>query len=206
MIFALVPAAGHSRRMGRPKLALPLGGRTVLEHAVAALRDGGADSVLVVLGPHVAELAPLAERAGADVLSLPETTPDMRATVEHGLRRLEERFRPGPDDAWLLCPADHPTLDGEVVRRLGEARSSAPDRSIFVPTFEGRRGHPALIGWRHVEGIRALPPGVGLNVYLRHHAPQTAEVPVASAEVLTDLDTPDDYEPLRRRFGDPTPE
>ncbi len=52
MIFAVVPAAGRSSRMGRPKLSLPLGGRTVLEHVVIALRQGGVDEVLVVVGPH----------------------------------------------------------------------------------------------------------------------------------------------------------
>ena len=94
MILAVVPAAGHSSRMGRPKLALPLGDRTVLEHVVAALRDGGAAHVVVVIGPHVPELVPLAESAGADVCRLPEATADMRATVEHGLRWLEDRHRP----------------------------------------------------------------------------------------------------------------
>ena len=39
MIFALIPAAGKSTRMGRPKLALPLGEKTVLEHVIAALRQ-----------------------------------------------------------------------------------------------------------------------------------------------------------------------
>src|SRR5262249_42597993 len=56
VIAGLIPAAGHSRRMGRPKLALPLLGRPLLAHVVTALREGGADPVLVVLGPHVAEL------------------------------------------------------------------------------------------------------------------------------------------------------
>ena len=37
MTFAIVPACGHSTRMGRPKLALPFGERTVIEHIVAAL-------------------------------------------------------------------------------------------------------------------------------------------------------------------------
>src|SRR5207237_3552168 len=60
--LALIPAAGKSTRMGRPKLALPLGGRTVLEHVVAALRDAGVEHVLVVVGPHVPELVRSEER------------------------------------------------------------------------------------------------------------------------------------------------
>src|SRR5207253_7780339 len=113
---AIVPACGHSTRMGRPKLALPLRDHTVIERVVSALRDGGVSTVLVVIGPHVPELAPLARGTGADVLALAEPTPDMRATVEAGLRHLESRFHPNPDDWWLLAPADHPVLSAAVVR------------------------------------------------------------------------------------------
>jgi CTP:molybdopterin cytidylyltransferase MocA len=134
------------------------------------------------------------------VCRLAEETPDMRATIEHGLRWLEERFHPGPDDDWLLSPADHPSLDALVVRHLAQARAVHPDRSIFVPAFEGRRGHPALIGWKHVAGIRSHPAGQGLNAYLRRHTAETLEVPVASAGVLCDLDTPEDYERLLRAW------
>src|SRR4051812_46993340 len=76
--FALIPAAGLSQRMGRPKLLLPLGGRPVLEHVVSALRAGGAAEVLVVVGPEGGALREPAERAGGRVLALDEQTPDMR--------------------------------------------------------------------------------------------------------------------------------
>jgi len=198
MAFAVVPACGHSTRMGRPKLALPLGGRTVIEHVVAALRGGGVGTVLVVVGPHVPELVPLARSAGAEVLALPEPTADMRSTVEHGLRWVEDRFAPRPDDAWLLAPADHPVLSPAVVRQLlGAAGSSAC--SIAVPVCDGRRGHPTLIRWRHVAGIRGLPAEAGINVYLRERRAETLEVPVSDPGILADLDTPEDYDRLRER-------
>jgi molybdenum cofactor cytidylyltransferase len=200
-MMALVPAGGRSVRMGRPKLLLPLGTRTVLEHVIAALRHAAVAHILVVVGPHVPQLVAPAEAAGAHVLLLAGETPDMRATVEHGLRWLEERLRPRPEEGWLLVPADHPTLDAAVVRDLAAARATHPERSIFLPAFDGQRGHPALIAWKHVAGIRALPPGLGLNVYLRQQAAETVEVAVSSADVLCDLDTPEDYERLLRRFG-----
>jgi molybdenum cofactor cytidylyltransferase len=196
MTFALLPAGGLSVRMGRPKLALPIGGRTVLEQVIATLRLVPIENILVVLGPHVAELAPLAETTGAHVYILGEATPDMRSTVEHGLRWLEERFHPAPNDSWLLVPADHPSLQPDVIRRLLEVRANHPDRSIFIPTHDARRGHPTLIGWQHVAGMRALPSGQGLNIYLRQQATETLEVPVDSPAILLDLDTPADYERL----------
>jgi molybdenum cofactor cytidylyltransferase len=197
MTFAVIPACGRSTRMGRPKLSLEIGGRTVLEHVLHALRLGGVDSILVVVGPHVPELALIAEAHGVDVCRLPEETADMRATVEAGLTWLEQRFQPRPQDDWLLVPGDHPTLDPEVVRRLRQARQHHPSCTVFVPTFQGRRGHPTLIGWRHVAGIRAHPPGQGLNTYLRLQGQEVLELTVASAAVLADLDTPEDYERLR---------
>ena len=198
MTFAVIPAGGKSSRMGVPKLALPVGGRSVLEMVIAALQEGGIEHILVVAGPHSPELAPLARAAGADVQQLEDETADMRATVEEGLCRLEERFHPGNSDSWLLVPADHPTLDANVVRQLVRASVLRANCSIFVPTFHDRRGHPALISWQHVAGLRAWPAGQGINSYLRQRAGETMEVPVNTESILFDLDTPEDYWRLLR--------
>jgi molybdenum cofactor cytidylyltransferase len=207
MIFALIPAAGQSARMGRPKLALPLGGRTVLECVIAALRAGGVERILVVSGPHAPELVPLALNGGAQVLAVAEPTPDMRATIEHGLAWAEHEWRPSPEDAFLLVPADHPAIDPVVVWRLIEAwRAEGTPRSpSLIPIYQGKRGHPTLIGWKHVPGIRALPPDLGLNRYLRDHTAETLELPVESDSVLIDLDTPEDYERLLARYSNSPP-
>jgi CTP:molybdopterin cytidylyltransferase MocA len=196
MIAAVVPAAGAGTRMGRPKLTLPVGGRPVIERVVTALRDGGADPVVVVTGPHDPAVAPLARAAGAEVCDLPAATPDMRATIEHGLLWLVETRHPKGDDAWLLAPADSPLLDAAVVKELCDSFRRDPAASILVPTHAGRRGHPVLIGWSHVAAIAALPPGVGVNAYLRDRAGETIEVPVISASVVEDMDTPYDYRRL----------
>ncbi len=200
MRFAVIPAAGKSSRMGRPKLALPLGDRTILEHVVAALRQAEIEQILVLVGSHVPELAVLAKSAGAYVCRV-ETPPNgMRGTVQHGLRWLEERFRPRPEDAWLLVPADHPALDASIVTQLESAYSTHPQFSIVLPTYNGRRGHPTLFTWKHVAAIRAWPAELGLNTYVRRHVADTLEVPVDSPGVLWDMDTPADYEWLRQNW------
>ncbi len=157
--------------------------------------------MLVVVGPHDPALAPLARAAGAAVLSLPEATADMRATVEHGLRWLEERFHPRPDDAWFLAPADHPTLDADVVRRLCEAYA---DPAIPIYPGSGVRGAARPSDAARLAARRrrsALPDGQGINAYLRSHVEDIAEVPAGSDAVLCDLDTPEDYERLWREIG-----
>jgi molybdenum cofactor cytidylyltransferase len=202
MLFGLVPAAGESSRMGRSKLALPLGSGTVLGWVIDALRQGGVDRVVVVVGPHVAELTPLVTLAQADVCVLVEKTKDMRATVQHGLQWAETHYGAAVGDRWLLAPADQPKLRPPVVRRLIQAGVGNPRFSILVPTYNGRRGHPALIDWKHAAGIRDLAPGQGIDAYFRQHAGETLEVPIDSPTILDDLDTPEDYERLRQSWTD----
>ena len=194
MIYAILPAAGHSSRMGRPKLALPFGEHTVLEAVLYQLRLAGIEHILVVLGPHVAEFASLAEKAAANVLVLDEPTADMRATVEHGLRWLEARFHPQSDDQWLLAPADHPAISATLISHLRVTLDASPTHSIALPVHDGKRGHPTLLRWSLVAGIRQLPPGTGLNVYFRQQAAQTLEVLSPSPSVLWEMNTPEEYE------------
>ena len=200
-VYALIPAGGKSTRMGRTKLALPLDDRAVLEHVILALHRGGVANVVVVVGPHVPELIPLAEAAGAHVCLLPRETPDMRATIEAGLRWLEEHFQPRPTDSWLLVPGDHPTLDADLVQQLLHTREQQSACSIVLPTYRGKRGHPTLIDWQHVAGIRAQPPDEGINRYLRGCQAETLELPVSASAILDDLDTPEDYERLRQAWA-----
>jgi molybdenum cofactor cytidylyltransferase len=190
MIAAVVPAAGRSERMGRPKLALPVDGRPMLERVITTLRDGGASPIVVVTGPHDPALAPLARSVGAEVCELTVATPDMRTTVEHGLCWLEECYHPKPDDAFLLTPADIPFLDGATVRTLCEAWMRKTNASILIPTHEGHRGHPALIAWWHVVRIRAMATELGFDAYLREHVVQSQSVAMLNGLILQDVDKP----------------
>ena len=196
--FGLIPAAGKSVRMGQPKLLLPLGGTTVLGRVLAAVRAGGVADVLVVVGPQLPALAEAARADGAHVLTLAEDTADMRATCLHGLAWLEARFAPQRDDGWLLLPADHPTCRAQVVQALLAAAGhpALRERSIVVPVHAGRRGHPVWLRWEYVAAIRAMGEGEGLNRYVRERAAQTLELDWPDAEVLRDLDTPEDYRRL----------
>jgi molybdenum cofactor cytidylyltransferase len=198
MYFAIIPAAGQSSRMGRSKLSLPFNGRTMLEHVIDSLIAGGVEQVVVVLGPHVAHLATLAISSGAHVCQLSVPTTQLRETVEHALRWLDDRFHPNPTDGWFLKPADHPAVRPEVVRQLCRQFEQPNSNSILIPTFTGQWGHPALIAWRHVPDILEHPHGEGLNTFFRAHG-ETREVPVDDYGILVDVDTHADYELLRQQ-------
>jgi molybdenum cofactor cytidylyltransferase len=194
--FGLIPAAGKSRRMGTPKLLLPFGESTVFEQVLSCVRSAGIVDVLVVVAPDAEELADLAASAGAHVLRLAADTPDMRTTCLHGLAWIEAHLHPQQQDGWLLLPADHPTVRPDVVRALLAGAGETTGKTIIVPTYAGRRGHPTLLRWSHVVAIRALPSDQGLNVFIRAYSTETLELPWPRDEILHDLDTPEDYQAL----------
>jgi len=191
--FAVIPAAGRSARMGTPKLLLRWGDRTLLEHVLEAWRRGGIERRIVVSHRDDRELAALARQAGAEVV-IPETPPpEMKFSVQYALEHIAARDKPSENDAWLLAPADMPSLDAEVIRAVCAAAPAHPGK-IVAPAHEGRRGHPVLFPWPLAAEVRQLGPEEGINRLLQRHP--VLELPVSAATILQDVDTPEDYRRL----------
>jgi molybdopterin converting factor subunit 1 len=202
-IAAIVPAAGASRRMGRPKLLIELDGRPLIARVVSALAAGGARPVVVVAPPaDVPEGPPIADaaaRAGA-VVVVPEARPaEMRDSVELGLAELE-RAEGSQPLAVVLAPADSPGLDGPLVARLAKRWRERPE-AIVIPTSGGRRGHPIVLPRGLAQSIVHLPPDAGVNALVARHEEDVVEVDVADEAVIDDLDTPDDLRRFEARRG-----
>ncbi len=193
MIVAIVPAAGLSHRMGRPKPLLDLGDGPLIARVVAAIREGGVSRVVVVAPPadraESAAIASAAESAGAEVV-VPAVQPsDMRASIEAGLARFEGF--PSPRSI-LIAPTDIPGITGGLVNRLIEESRRHP-RAIVVPIADGKRGHPAILPWSVALAIRGLPAGVGVKSLFDGAGSVLVEMPVDDRASFLDLDTPDDY-------------
>lgn len=193
MITAIVPAAGRSRRMGMPKLLLPLAGTTVIGCVVDAILDASIADVLVVIRPDDAPLrAALAER-NVRLVGNPDPDGDMLSSVRCGLLAL-----PANTETVLLVPGDQAPLGAALVRGL-IAAYRASERSIAVPIHAGRRGHPLLFSAGYRDEILSRFDGVGLRGLLLAHPGEILEWPAPDAAVLEDMDGPDDYRRVLQR-------
>lgn len=191
-LFAVIPAAGQSRRMGRAKLLLPVGEQTVMARVLDVLRRPEISETFVVCRAEDVALQRAVSDAGGTPLLPPIPPAEMRQSVEFALRAIAERCAPQGDDGWLLVPADHPLLDGQILSGL-LARWRSGDCPILIPTCGGRRGHPVFFRWRLAAEVFELPHDVGLNQLVRRHGTEVVEIETSNPAVLADLDTPEDY-------------
>lgn len=199
-IFALIPAAGRSRRMQSHKLLLPLGARTVIECVLDALSPVVERVFVLVRSDDSALQAAISAHGGAAVVIARHDPPDMRASVELLLGAVEHDCRPGPSAGWLLTPADHPVIHAEVVQTLVGGFRRQP-LSIHLPTYQGKGGHPTIFPWGLAERVREIPRNEGLNSLRRLSGIETVLHPTENPSVLWDIDTPADYQQLVRSIA-----
>jgi CTP:molybdopterin cytidylyltransferase MocA len=191
-IAAIVLAAGGSSRLGRPKMLLELGGRTLLARAVAPHLEAGLHAVVVVVG-----------RDAPDVLAaarLPDD-PRIRVVVHEGWREgMASSIREGLSacddaEAVLIALADQPELDAARVRAVVDAWDGrAP---LVVPTADGRPTHPVLFARALFGELRRLSGDVGARSVVESH--RASAIPLALAPLL-DVDTEEDYQAVRARW------
>ena len=188
-VSAIVLAAGESRRMGRAKMTLPFGDSTILATVLERLADSEVGGVTVVLGKNWEEVYPNIQHFDAQIVVNPRPESGMLSSAKWGLAHV-----PVDSDGFLFALGDQPQILSESIDALIHAAQSS-DHEVFLPTYNGRRGHPLLIKSNLKSAILSLPDTGGLNQLLGSEAVQ--EVPCSSESVLKDIDTRDDYREAR---------
>ncbi|MCP4505106.1 MAG: NTP transferase domain-containing protein, partial [Fuerstiella sp.] len=84
--FAIVPAAGKSRRMGQPKLMLPFAEGLLIDRLLKAWTDSEVFRVIVVVRQNDRNLSEACHRWPVDVVH-PGTDPtDMKESIQVGAK------------------------------------------------------------------------------------------------------------------------
>lgn len=187
--MAILPAAGASRRMGRPKLLLPFRGGTVVGSLVQALREGGISGIVLVTAPDDEALRTWAAEAGVRTVVNPDPSRGMLSSIREGIAAA-----PGYQQI-VVCPADLPALRASTVAAVLAA--AADGRHLLtVASYQGRRGHPLVIAPMLISEIKTLDLSVGLRELLDRYPDLVHEVEVDDPGAVHDIDTPEEYREL----------
>jgi nicotine blue oxidoreductase len=194
-IAGLLLAAGGGRRLGgRPKALLPYAGRPLVEHAARALRDGGCSPVRIVLGAAAEDVRGHADLAGYDLTVNPDWEQGMGSSLRAGLAALSGTAAQA--QAVIVALVDQPGIGAAAVARVAGAYGSPG--SLAAASYDGKRGHPILLGAEHWAGVAASAVGdQGARSYLKRHESRIRLVECGDIATPADIDTPDDLRLLR---------
>jgi molybdenum cofactor cytidylyltransferase len=182
----VVLAAGLSRRMGEAnKLLLEVEGGPMVARCVDAVLGSAARPVVVVTGHEQARVR--AALAGRELIFVhnPEPAQGLATSLRTGIAALGDELAGA-----VVCLGDMPWVHAGQIEALLAAFAASDERSICVPTFDGKRGNPVLWPARYFAEIRALTGDSGARSLLAAHADEVCYVPVSNPGVTLDVDTP----------------
>lgn len=188
MIWAIILAAGESKRMGEPKMLLPFGDKTIIETVIDRVLPAKVDKIMVVTGARRAEIEEVLKPLPVKVVFNPSYKTGMLSSVQAGFKALPEDA-----DAVLILLGDQPFVPTAVMDAVVEEYKSSNKRMV-VPIHTGLRGHPLLIDMRYRDEIQRLDHEVGLRGLLHKHPQDVHELKVEDASILRDLDDMEDYQ------------
>lgn len=193
MLYAIVLAAGESKRMGALKQILPFWKNTVIETIIDSLLKSNIDKVKVVLGHCAGEVLKVLGNREVEVVVNENYRNGMLSSIQCGVTSL-----PSDTKAFMLCLVDQPTVRVDDINRLIEAYGKSK-KGIIIPTYKDRRGHPVIFAKKYIEDITNLKnEGEGLREIVRKNSGDILEVEVSNRGILQDMDTIDDYKKLQK--------
>jgi molybdenum cofactor cytidylyltransferase len=187
MIWAMILAAGESKRMGKPKLLLPFGEKTIIEIIVATVVSSKVEQTLVILGSDREKIEEKIKDYPVKIVYNRDFRGGMLSSVQCGFKSLPEETR-----AVLVVLGDQPKISATVINKLIDAHKSS-GKGIVLPVFKKERGHPVLIDMKYREEVENLSPEVGLRGTVYNHPEDILEVDVETLSIFQDIDCESDY-------------
>ena len=186
-IWAIVLAAGESRRMGSPKMLLPYNDMTVIEQVVNNLLDADIDRVVVVLGANREDIMKVTRSYDVFHCYNEDYKEGMLSSVKCGFYSLPQ----GCTGA-LIMPGDQPmTGPGEINRVIRTFLESG--KGLVMAAHNGKRGHPLIVDMKYADEVLTLPEDEGLRALAARHPEDVLESDTDDSSVLRDIDTQEDY-------------
>jgi molybdenum cofactor cytidylyltransferase len=186
-IWAIILAAGESRRMGFPKMLLDFNGRTMIESVIGNVSESKVDKIIVVLGADSEAIVERIGKLGVKYCYNENYKEGMLSSVRCGFRNI-----PSDYNAVLVFQGDQPLITPDAINTVIEAYLSS-GKGIVIPVYKKRRGHPLLIDIKYRDEIEKLSPDKGLRSLANKFSEDVLEVDTSESGILRDFDTYEEY-------------
>ncbi len=144
----VIPAAGNSGRMGRPKFALPFKGDiTFIEELTSRYIGWGSGEIVIVLNPEGLKVFNNLNIDLSDTVKIvinKQPASGRLFSVKTGFASLEDR------SCVFVHNVDNPFVSDDVLNALF---NSVAGFDFVYPVYNGRGGHPVLLTEKVIEDI-----------------------------------------------------
>ena len=193
-VTALVLAAGASRRMLETKLLLPVNGRPMIHWCLLTISQTSVANTVIVAGKDYqsvyAYVSLLPQARSFDFIINTKYASGMASSIRVGMTAVA-----ADSDAVLLMLADMPFIGEDVVcRMLQTFADRGTTGSIVVPTWQGQRGHPVMLGSDYFDELAQLQGDKGPRELLARCSSKVISIAVGNSAILIDLDTKEQWQ------------
>ncbi|MFZ0283420.1 MAG: nucleotidyltransferase family protein [Bacteroidales bacterium] len=186
-IWAIILAAGESKRMKVPKMLLPFNEKTMIEKVIENVTGSEVFNTLVVLGSYRDEILGFIRDLPVIHCYNENYREGMLSSVKCGFKNLPDRYK-----AVLVFPGDQPLIEPAVINKIIAAYRRS-GKGIVIPVYKKKRGHPLLVDFRYSSSVEALDQSEGLNSLAENNPQDVFEVSINSPGIIKDFDTKEDY-------------
>ena len=194
-IHAVLLAAGRSERMGRNnKLLLNVDGIPLVRKSAINILNSNVTSITVVTGFDENKIVNALSGLNVNFVNNINFREGLSSSLKAGLANIT----PTPS-AVIICLADMPKIQPEHINQLIENFDSLKGWEICIPTNNGKRGNPVLIGSRFFPYIFETSGDFGAKQVMKQHSDKIVEVEIGTSDIHFDIDTQDEYENFTTR-------
>ncbi len=186
-IWAIVLAAGESKRMGSPKMILPFRGATIIEKVIENVISSDVNKTVIVLGSDKDEVLRTTDKLPVMYCYNGDYKNGMLSSVKCGFRYLPQDFR-----AAMVFLGDQPMIETSVINNVIKGYNES-GKGIVIPVYKKKRGHPLLVDNKYREEIMNLNGQEGLRELAKRYADDLLEIETENPSILKDIDTEEEY-------------
>ena len=189
-IHAVLLAAGRSERMGpNNKLLLNVDGIPLVRKSAINILNSNVTSMTVVTGFDENKIVNALSGLNVNFVKNINFREGLSSSLKAGLANIT----PTPS-AVIICLADMPKIQPEHINQLIENFDPLKGWEICIPTNNGKRGNPVLIGSRFFPYIFETSGDFGAKQVMKQHSDKVVEVEIGTSDIHFDIDTQDEYE------------
>lgn len=198
----LLLAAGSASRMrdttgghqeSFPKILLHFNGKTLLQHIINQVQPINDSTLLVVTGCYHQQLEPILAAQQIPFVFNKQWEEGMGTSIQNGIKHIQQHYATAHNVIILVC--DQPYISAGLLQQMIDTQQHT-GKGIVACAYNDTTGTPVLFDKKYFNQLALLQGPYGAKKMMGEFMNDL--ISISFAEGAIDIDTPDDYEQLKK--------